>query len=54
MSKVTNERQSELRERAEAGALLFESNEIAVKQNAELPFVVRRVVWFCQFNYSFF
>jgi hypothetical protein len=32
-----NERQSELRERAEAGALLFESNEIAVKQNAELP-----------------
>ena len=28
--------------RAEAEALLFESNKIAVKQNAELPFNVRR------------
>ena len=29
------------RERAEAGALLFESDKIAVKQNAELPLNAR-------------
>ena len=37
MSKATNERQSELRERAEAGVFLLNVRKYR-KQNTELPF----------------